>query len=212
MLASDILILRLKGALTVERLSVNNLGLKAGHLVWIFSIYNIGIGFFIEGFDAISQSISEVALEAPFFAWSHRTANVLIGLSMCFFSFSLIRLHKGWLPFSTVVISLLGLSMISAGIWTLETPLHLLYNLSIFMILVPVFFAVEFKSQFQSETFEKVCLLFSFIHVLVFWSIYANFIPYEYNGLIQRLWAVLTMGWFGLAAKTLTSSLAIEKH
>jgi hypothetical protein len=32
------------------------------------------------------------------------------------------------------------------------------------------------------------------------WLIYAGFIPQEINGFIQRLWAILTMGWFGIAA------------
>ena len=36
----------------------------------------------------------------------------------------------------------------------------------------------------------------------MFWLIYAGFIQ-EYNGLIQRIWAVPTMGWFGYASLVL---------
>jgi len=40
----------------------------------------------------------------------------------------------------------------------------------------------------------------------MFWAIYAGFIPQEYNGLIQRLWAIPTMGWYGVAAHVLLQS------
>lgn len=174
--------------------------LKAGHMVWIFSIYNIFLGFFIPGFDPIGQSISEMALESKFFALTHRGANIVIGLSMCTFALCLQSMYKKGLSFTMLAIVLLGLSMISAGIWTLETPLHLLYNLSIFMILVPVVFVAEFNNDVKSKSFQTVGILCGFIHVGMFWAIYAGFIPHELNGFIQRAWAVVTMGWFGLAA------------
>ena len=177
--------------------------LKQTHLVWIVSIYNIGIGILIKGFNPISQSISEVALESPFFAYTHRMADVVIGLSMCFFALALVAEYKQRVSFSSICISLLGISMVSAGVWTLESPLHLLYNLSIFMIIVPVVFAFEFKEKIESAYFLKFCLILAFIHVLMFWLIYGGFIPQEINGLVQRVWAVPTMGWFGWAAYVL---------
>lgn len=182
--------------------------LKQTHLVWIVSIYNIGIGFFISGFNPIAKSISHVALEAPFFAYTHRTADVVIGVSMCLFAFVAQAQHKSRISLASVSIFLLGASMISAGIWTLESRLHLLYGLSIFMILVPVAFALEFKSKIDSPAFLNFCVLMSFIHASMFWLIYAGFIPSEYNGLIQRIWAIPTMGWFGWAAHVLIQQAA----
>ncbi len=67
------------------------------------------------------------------------------------------------------------------------------------MILVPISFALEFKNKIDSAVFEYLCAGLSLLHVLMFWLIYAGFIPAEFNGLIQRLWAIPTMGWFGLA-------------
>ncbi len=177
--------------------------LRQTHLVWIVSIYNICIGFFISGFNPIAKSISHVALEAPFFAYSHRAADVIIGVSMCLFAIAIQHRHQSKLTLAALSIFLLGVSMVSAGIWTLESPLHLLYGLSIFMIIIPVTFALEFESKRRSVSFYNFCLVLSFIHVTMFWLIYAGFIPSEYNGLIQRIWAVPTMGWFGWAAYTL---------
>ncbi len=182
------------------------------HLVWIVSIYNIGIGFFIAGFNPIVQSISEVALEAPAFAYTHRLADIVIGASMCGFALALNFLSSRRLTFSMISISLLGLSMVSAGIWTLESPLHLLYNLSFFMIVAPIACALEFKEMLDSRRFETLCLSVSFLHVFMFWCIYAGFIPAEYNGLVQRTWAIVTMGWFGVAAYAFTQRSSANKQ
>ena len=183
---------------------------RQAHLIWLFSIVNIGIGFIITGFNPLVQSISEVALEAPVFAYTHRFADIAIGLSMCIFGVALIAQTSKKISFSVISICLLGLSMISAGVWTLESPLHLLYNLSIFMIIIPVVFALEFKENIESPSFETFCLTTSFVHVFVFWCIYAGFIPQEYNGLIQRTWAILTMGWFGVAAHLLIQGMSVN--
>lgn len=174
--------------------------LKQAHLIWIVSIVNIGIGIIIPGFDFVSKSISYVALEAPIYAYTHRVADIIIGLSMCGFAISMQL--KSTNRFSTAMLAtlLFGISMISAGIWTLETPLHLLYNLSIFMIIAPIAFALEFKNIIKSSAFESICVAVTVLHVFMFWLIYAGFIPQEFNGLIQRLWAIPTMGWFGIAA------------
>ncbi len=188
------------------------ISVRQAHLIWQISIINIGIGFIISGFNPIAQSISEVALEAPVFAYTHRLADIAIGLSMCVFGVALNTLSYRKISFSMIAIGLLGVSMVSAGIWTLESPLHGLYNLSIFMIIIPVVFVIEFKEVIESPTFETFCLITAFVHAFVFWCIYAGFIPQEYNGLIQRLWAVLTMGWFGVSAYLLIRGMSANKH
>jgi len=182
----------------------NKLTITQAHIIWIASIINIGIGTIIPGFDVLSKSISHVALEAPIFAFTHRTMDIVIGLSMSLFAVGLFKISPYKLSVASLTTLLLGCSMISAGIWTLESPLHLLYNLSIFMILIPICTALEFKNIVKSSKFEAFCVLLSLFHVLMFWLIYAGFIPQSYNGLIQRIWAVPTMGWFGYAAWQLT--------
>ncbi|WP_394203822.1 DUF998 domain-containing protein [Marinagarivorans algicola] len=177
--------------------------IKQAHLVWIASIINIGLGIIIPDFDFFSKSISYVALEAPVFAFTHRAADIIIGLSMCGFAFGIHQTSQSRLSAATLSAFLFGISMIGAGIWTLETPLHLMYNLSIFMIIVPMAFALEFKNIVKSGLFESFSVGVTVLHVFMFWLIYAGFIPQELDGLIQRLWAVPTMGWFGVAAHML---------
>ena len=179
--------------------------LRQAHLVWLVSIVNIGIGFFIPGFNAVANSISAVAREAPAFAFTHRLADIIIGCSMALFSVGLHALSQKRVALSAISCFLLGLSFVSAGIWTLESPLHLLYNLSIVMILVPIASALELKHVLRSQRFENLCLVVSGIHVLMFWCIYADFIPQQFGGAIQRAWAAVLAGWFGVAA-SITSS------
>ena len=186
--------------------------IRQAHIIWIASIVNIGIGFIIPEFNVLAKSISHVALESPIFAYTHRAMDVIIGVSMCTFAFGLFKMSPYKFSVATLTTFLLGCSMISAGIWTLKSPLHLLYNLSIFMILIPVCAALEFKNIINSSKFEIYCVLLALIHVLMFWLIYAGFIPQSYNGLVQRLWAVPTMGWFGYAAWQLTKHSRGHKH
>ncbi|MGO2127546.1 MAG: DUF998 domain-containing protein [Pseudoalteromonas prydzensis] len=185
--------------------NINYWLIKQAHIVWIASIVNIGLGVIIPDFDFFAKSISYVALEAPLYAYTHRTANIIIGLSMCGFAFGIYRTSQSRISSASLSCFLFGISMISAGIWTLETPLHLLYNLSIFMIILPIAFSLEFKNIIKSQSFENVCVGVTVLHVLMFWLIYAGFIPQDYNGLIQRVWAIPTMGWFGVAAYMLSS-------
>ena len=184
----------------IEISRMTRLLLKQAHLIWVVSILNIGIGFAIPGFDPLTQVISEVALEAPAFAYTHRVADIVIGLAMCGFGVGLSLLSRGQAPFSLLANGLLGASFISAGIWTMASPLHLLYNLSIFMIVVPMTCALELKSVLASRQFERLCLAVSFVHVLMFWCINAGFVPDSIDGLVQRAWSAVLMGWFGIAA------------
>jgi hypothetical protein len=182
--------------------------IRQGHLIWIVSILNVGLGFFVPGFNPYAQPISAVGLEAPAFAYTHRGADIIIGLSMCLFGLGLFLWSSRKTLVSLVLIVLLGASFISAGIWTMQSRLHLLYNLSIVVILVPVVAALELKPLISSRQFEAISIIASLVHVLMFWCILAGFIPSEIDGLVQRLWTVVVMGWFGIAAHMVWSEPA----
>lgn len=72
-----------------------------------------------------------------------------------------------------------------------------------FMIIVPMAFVLDFKNVLKSSSFKSFSVAVTVLHVFMFWLIYAGFIPQEFNGLIQCLWAVPTMGWFSVAAHML---------
>lgn len=177
--------------------------IQQAHIVWVATLVNVSIGFFISDFNAFTQSISAVGLESAGYAYTHRAADILIGMSMCAFGIA-ISLLKRKVTFSLVLLNLYGVSMISAGVWTLESPLHLLYNLSIVMILTPAVCALELKEEIGSLRFERFSISISLVHVSMFWFIYAGFMPQETSGLINRIWAVVGMSWFGIAAFVLS--------
>lgn len=189
--------------------SITRLLLTQGHLIWALTIVNIYLGFFIVGFDPIRDPISAVALEAPAFAYTHRALDITIGVSMCLFALGFQLLRRTF-AFSAVAVSLVGISMISAGIWTLESPLHELYGLSIFLIIIPVVTALEFRELLSATKFEIYSIGMTFLHVAMFWLIYAGFIPEEYKGVIQRAWAAATMAWFGIAVHVVLRSVGSD--
>lgn len=176
---------------------------RQAYAIPVLGFFNIALGFFAVGYDPVTQTISEMALQTPGAAWTHRTLDVLIGVSMCLFAVGSHGLSGKRFSFTLVVVSLVGVSMISAGIWILESPLHELFGLSIFLIVVPVVFALELRDALRSPNFELYSLGMMFLHVTMFWLIYAGFIPDEYQGLNQRLWSLLTMLWYGVAAHVL---------
>ena len=165
---------------------------------------NALLGFIVPGFHPMTQSISEVALAAPGFAWTHRALDVLVGLAMCVFAAGLQCAVRKRLSLAAIATGALGISFASAGVWTLESGLHLLYNLSIVQIVVPIAMALEFKNEIRSARFETFSLLVSFVHVLMVWALFAGFVPLAWFGLAQRMWAVVMVSWFGVAAHVLT--------
>lgn len=182
--------------------------LKRAHAIWIAAIINVGLGFFISGYDPVAQTMSEVAREAPAFAFVHRLANVVIGISIGGFGVALHLLSNRKYSFPLFANLLFGTSLASAGIWTLESPLHLLYNLYIIMILVPMACALGCREILNSKIFDNLFLVL--IHVVMFWLIDEDFISGEYEGLAQRLWMIPTMGWYGVSSYLLSSTRGVK--
>jgi hypothetical protein len=171
---------------------------KQAILIPVFALYNIFIGLFVSGYSVVSQHISELALETPFFAYSHRVADILIGLSMCLFSLACLLIAKA--KFTFVTMFAFGLTWVFAGIFILGSPLHELYGLTTFLLVVPVIFALELKEYYDGKRFQNICVTVTLIHVVFFWFFNYGFMPIEYKGITQRLWVFITLAWYGLAA------------
>jgi hypothetical protein len=178
-----------------------------GHLVWILMAGNALLGFVVPGFHPLAQTISEVALAAPGFAWTHRVLDVLVGLAMCSFAAGLQCAVRKRISLAALATGALGVAFASAGVWTLESGLHLLYNLSIIQIIVPIAQALEFKDDIRSTRYETYSLLVSFFHLLMLWALGAGFVPLPWLGLAQRVWAIVMVSWFGVAAHLLTAAM-----
>lgn len=176
----------------------NLLAVKQAMLIPAFAFYNIFIGLFVSGYSVTSQHISELALEAEFFAYSHRLADILIGLSMCIFAFACFSTAKAKFTFLTMLS--FGMTWIFAGIFILSSPLHDIYGLTTILIVVPVVFALEMREFYASKKFQDFSILVTLIHAIFFWFLNYGFMPVEYKGITQRVWVAITLVWYGIAA------------
>ena len=176
----------------------NILAVKQAMLIPVFALYNILIGLCVTGYSVTSQHISELALEAEFFAYSHRLADILIGLSMCLFAFACFSIAKA--KFTFVTMFSFGMTWIFAGIFIMNSPLHDIYGLTTRLIVVPVVFALEMREFYASKNFQDFSILVTLIHVIFFWFFYYGFMPVEYKGITQRIWVAITLVWYGVAA------------
>ncbi|WP_086932929.1 DUF998 domain-containing protein [Agarilytica rhodophyticola] len=182
---------------------IHLLAVKQAMFIPVFAFYNIFVGLFAADYSVISQHISELALESPFFAYSHRLTDILIGLSMCLFSTVCLSIAKAKFTFLTMFA--FGITWIFAGIFILTSPLHDIYGLTTILIVVPVLFALEMRDYYLSRNFQNLCVLVTLIHTVFFWFFNYGFMPFEYKGVTQRVWVAITLVWYGLAAYQVVS-------
>ncbi|WP_340677147.1 DUF998 domain-containing protein [Paraglaciecola sp.] len=140
------------------------LTIKQVILIPVFAFYNIFVGLLVSDYSVVSQHISELALEAQFFAYSHRLADILIGLSMCLFAIACLSIARAKFTFLTIFV--FGITWIFAGIFILTGPLHDVYGLTTVLIVVPVLFALEMRDYYSSKNFQNFCVLVTLIQVL----------------------------------------------
>ncbi|MBU1309492.1 MAG: DUF998 domain-containing protein [Gammaproteobacteria bacterium] len=174
------------------------IAVKQAMLIPAFAFYNMFIGLFVSGYSVTSQHMSELALETEFFAYSHRLADILIGLSMCWFAFACFSIAKAKFTFLTMFS--FGMTWVFAGIFIMNNPLHDIYGLTTLLIVVPVVFALEMREFYGSKKFQDFSILVTLIHVAFFWAFDKGLMPIEYKGITQRIWVAITLIWYGIAA------------
>ena len=170
-------------------------------IIPILAVINITLGLFVSGYDIITQRISELALETPFIAYTHRIVDIIIGISMCVFAVQAFRIVKAY--FSLLTIFAFGLTWIFAGIFILTSPLHDIYGLTTLLIIIPLIFVIEYRGVLKSKYFEIYSILTSLIHIMFFWFFNYGFFSQDYVGITQRVWVFITLIWFGVAAKNM---------
>jgi len=179
----------------------DSLLIRQAFIIPVFAIINITLGLFVSGYDVVTQRISELALETPFFAYTHRIANIIIGISMCAFAVGAFKIEKAY--FSLLTIFAFGLTWIFAGIFILTSPLHDIYGLTSILIIIPLIFVIEYRDVLKSKYFETYSILTSLLHVMFFWFFNYGFFSQDYVGITQRVWVFITLIWFGVAVKNM---------
>jgi len=174
---------------------------KQAYIIPVLAIVNITLGLFVSGYDVVSQRISELTLETPFVAYTHRIADIIIGISMCIFALQTFRVVKGYFSFLTIFA--FGLTWVFAGIFILTSPLHDVYGLTTILIVIPLIFVIESRDVLKANYFQTYSIITSLIHIMFFWFFNYGFFPKENVGITQRVWVFITLIWFGIAAKNM---------
>ncbi|NAS30510.1 DUF998 domain-containing protein [Flavobacteriaceae bacterium R38] len=174
---------------------------KQAYIIPVLAIVNITLGLFVSGYDVTSQRISELALETPFIAYTHRIADIIIGISMCIFALQAFSVVKGY--FSLLTILAFGLTWIFAGVFILTSPLHDIYGLTTVLIIIPLIFVIEYREVLKSNYFQTYSIITSLIHIIFFWFFNYGFFSQDNVGITQRVWVFITLIWFGVAAKNI---------
>ena len=171
------------------------------------------LAFFLPGYSSISQHISEVALLDHPIALIQRAAALITGVSIALFG-AWLFLAKGS-KFTAVTAVVFGASMISNGVFVMGSPLHGLYGLGFFMVLVPAFFATEVAP--VGSPLRNFSMLVALVIMLYLWLMLSGFDPHGLRGLTQRVATLIIFGWYAVASYSLvrginSSTTRPDKH
>ncbi len=166
------------------------------------------VAFFLPGYSSVSQHISEVALLDHPVALIQRGAALVAGVSIALFGAGLF-LAKGS-KYTALAAVFFGASMISNGVFVMGSPLHGLYGLGFFMVLVPAFFAAEIAP--TGSSLRNFSLLVSLIIMLYLWLMLSGFDPRAFRGLTQRIATLVIFGWYAVASYSLARNNWAAEH
>ncbi len=154
------------------------------------------IAFFLSGYSSISQHISEVALLDHPIALIQRGAALITGVSITLFG-AWLFMAKG-AKYTAVAAVLFGASMISNGVFVMGSPLHGLYGLGFFMVLVPAFFATEVAQ--AGSKLQNLSMFVALAIMFYLWLMISGLDPQEFRGLTQRIATLMIFGWYTVAS------------
>lgn len=157
------------------------------------------IAFTLPGYSSISQHISEVALLDHPIAIVQRCAATVTGLSILLFGIGLVLLAPGRFRFTAVAATAFAASMISNGIVVMGSPLHGLYGLGLFMVLVPAFFAAELPQEWHGQRIRSLSMLAALLNLVYMWLMLSGLESAKFAGLTQRVATVIVFVWYAFA-------------
>jgi hypothetical protein len=153
------------------------------------------VGLFIPDYSVISQHMSELELLSHPVALLTRIAAIVAGGSIMVFGLGMAQRRH---VFTALTALAFGISMVSNGVFVMGGPLHGLYGVGIFGVLVSAFFAVE------TGRARTLCMAVAIINLLYMWLLFTGLDPDAYKGLTQRLGSIVMFGWYNVAAYILT--------
>lgn len=126
----------------------------------------------------------------------------LCGLSLLLFAGGCLVL-TGALRWSYTALACLafGLAMVFNALFPMGSPLHGLYGLAIFSVLVPAFFVAEFGQRYLQPWLVPFSLLISLLSLAYMWLLLVGLDPPETMGLTQRVFTLVSFGWYAVVAR-----------
>lgn len=190
------------GALAIQGVVVKHLLVKQAIVVPLAAmLVPILIALSIPGYSSIAQHISEAALLDHPIALIQRIAAIVAGLSVLMFGVGMLGTSSGPMPFTAMIAIITGVSLASNGVFVMGSPLHGLYGVGGFsLMLVPAFFAAEIRQAPGNQALRRVSLAVALLSVAYIWSMMVRVELPEYRGLVQRIFTVVYFGWYALAA------------
>lgn len=172
-------------------------------LLWLIPIV---MSFMITDYNSISQHLSELAIMKsvpPVFAGVNQIMFLAIAVSITLFAIGLMLYDKNHISFTIVLGLIYGIGMLSNSIFPMGTPLHGLYGLPIYSVIIPAVFALEYGNKLNSNIFIKISIITTILNLVYLWANAVGLDPSGYRGLTQRLAIYVINLWYFFAAFTI---------
>ncbi len=166
-------------------------------LFWLGPFF---VGFSQPEYSSVAQHLSELSV-VELSQLNHNinyTGGLLVNLATLCFALGL--LFADWkLTYSTTAGLLYAIGMLSNFVFPMGTPLHGLYGLPIFSVVLPVFFLIEHDDG-KSNAFRSYTLFTTLVALIYLWLMMSGLDPTEYRGLTQRAAIIVLNTWIAWAA------------
>ncbi|HYQ24236.1 DUF998 domain-containing protein [Stenotrophomonas sp.] len=158
----------------------------------------IVFAFTVPGYSSLSQHLSELGLMLGLPAHVLTACIVINGGAIFLFSLALL----GWgrrFALTALTSTLFGIAMLSNGLFTTGSPLHGMYSIGIFSILMPLLFLVELGTD-ASARIAWVARVTSLLGMAYLWLMLSGLDPQPWHGLTQRIALLPAFAWYTFAA------------
>lgn len=178
------------------------------------------LGGLLEGYDPISQTISEIGESGSPLYTTWQIFSIGIGILLILFAIGLISFAKRnkWPLLPGIFILIYGLSQFCIGFFPSPHSLHNVFGLSMTIgYFSPLVFALSWKNRL-GKTFKRVSLTVFLLIVLgIFLNLTPAFAPalypLEYYGIVQRFLLFTFFSYCGyLSFRAIRNSLILREH
>ena len=166
----------------------------------------ISLGFMIPEYNSISQHLSEIAVTESIpevIAGITHICFLLVAVSITLFPIGLVFYGEKRISFTIVLGLVYGVGMLSNSIFPTGTPLHGLYGLPIYSVIIPAIFSLEYGNDLNSSKFIKFSVITTILNLVYLWANVVGLDPNGYRGVTQILGIYVINIWYFMAAYTI---------